>query len=110
MNKFNVGQEVWFYCNPDNLNCPEEGIIYNGVIIGVSVITEKKTNFEVTEESCRVTYIVEVVWDDYHPREDEMFLTEKEAKEYAKTVMVGRIAKINDRLSLFVKLLESLGE
>lgn len=110
MNKFNVGEKVWFYSNPDNLNSPLDGIVFCGEITSVNVVTEKKTHFDKVDESCRVQYSVEVVWDDFSPKEEEMFLTEKEAKDYAKTVITTRIGKINERLNLFIKLRENLDE
>lgn len=112
MSKFKPKQEVWFYCNPDNLNNPvEEGCVLKGVI--TSVTTDYKTveDFSDTKtEDIRVGYNVEIVWDDFYVLEKDMFETESEAKAYAKEIMVSRIKKIEERLEQFKVIMVKLDE
>lgn len=81
MSRFKVGQTVWFYCNPDNLYNPlEEGYVFEGVIVEIKEeVTTKNTLGNETKES-NIKYEVEIGWESYHPKEEEMFETEKEAK------------------------------
>jgi len=112
MNKFKPKQEVWFYCNPDNLHNPvEEGCVLNGVI--TSVTTDYKTveDFSDTKtEEIRIGYNIEIVWDDFFTLEKDMFETEAEAKLYAKEIMTSRIAKIEERLQQFKIIAGKLDE
>lgn len=111
MSKFKAGQTVWFYCNPDNLYNPlEEGCVFEGVVYEVKIETLHKATFTSDTTETNIKYDVEVGWEYYHPKEEEMFETEQEAKDYAKQIMTGRIGKINERLNLFIKILEKLDE
>lgn len=109
LNKFQAGQTVWFYCNPDNLYDPlREGCVFEGVITEIKEETINKTTLDGKTKETNTKYEVEVGWECHHPKEEEMFHAEQEAKEYATKIMSSRIGKINERLELFVKLLEKL--